>query len=398
MSTGVIGTAAAAGTTGAAGTAVTAGGTGTGGDTGTVLADYRRHLSRGRAKLGDLFGGHVEAGSAGSWVWTTDGTRYLNAGGYGVFLHGARHPAVEAAEIEQIRTHPMGTRMLLEAQVARAARALAEVAPAGLTRVHFAGSGTEATEAAIKLARTRGHHRLVSTIGGYHGKTMGALTVTGRPLYQDPFRPLLPQATQIRYGDAAALAEELRRDPEPACVILEPVQGEGGVIIPPAGYLAEGSRLCREQGAFLIVDEVLTGLGRLGHWWGVDREGVSPDALLVGKALSGGIVPVSAVLATETAFRAFDRDPYLHTSTFSGAPVAMAAAYAAITTIRDERLVERAAATGADLLVRLRAAAAPYPGLVREVRGAGLLIALEFADAGLAGELLIELIERHVLV
>ena len=358
---------------------------------------YRRYLSRGRAKLGDMFGGHEEVASQGAWIHTADGQRFLNAGGYGVFIHGARHPAVEAAVIEQIRTHPLASRLFLEPQAARAAAALVEVAPPGLERVHFAGSGAEAVEAAIKMARTHGRTRLVSTVRGYHGKTMGALSVTASEMYQDPFRPLLPGVTHVRYGDAEALAAVLADGP-PACVIVEPVQGEAGVVIPPAGYLADVARLCREHGAFLVLDEVLTGLGRLGHWWGADREGVTPDILLVGKGLSGGIVPVSAAVATAEAFRAFDKDPFLHTSTFSAAPIAMAAVRAAIEAMRAEDLVGRAAAIGADLLDRLRTLAAPYPHLVREVRGVGLLIGMEFVAPGLAGEALVELIARQVIV
>jgi putrescine aminotransferase len=264
-----------------------------------TIERYRRHLSRGRARLGDLFGGHVEIASSGAWVETADGARFLNAGGYGVFLHGARHPAIEAAVIRQVRRHPVATRLLLEPLVASAAETLVSVAPAGLRKVHFAGSGAEATEAAIKMARTRGHTRLISAYGGYHGKTMGALSVTARDLYQDPFRPLLPAVEHIRYGDAGALEQALRRG-APACVILEPVQGEGGVVIPPEGYLADAARLCREHGGFLVLDEIMTGVGRLGHWWGADRDGVTPDVLLAGKSLSGGIVPVSAAIATRS--------------------------------------------------------------------------------------------------
>ncbi|WP_422735457.1 aspartate aminotransferase family protein [Micromonospora sp. WMMD729] len=362
-----------------------------------VRNNYRRYLSRGRAKLGDMFGGHVEVGSEGAWVHTSDGDRFLNVGGYGVFLHGARHPAVVAAVVAQIQSHPIATRLMLEPSVAEAAAALVAVAPPGLTRVHFAGSGAEAVEAAIKMARVQGRRRLISTVGGYHGKTMGALSVTGQDLYQRPFRPLLPDATHVPYGDAEALGVALAAGP-PACVIMEPVQGEGGVVVPPPGYLREVSRLCREHGAFLVLDEILTGVGRLGHWWGALREDVTPDVLLAGKSLSGGIVPVSAVVATAEAFQAFDKDPFLHTSTFSGAPIAMAATRAAITAVTEERLVERAATLGDELLARLRAVAGGYPHLVREVRGVGLLIGVEFTGPGLAGEAILELLNARVIV
>ncbi|MFF8658040.1 aspartate aminotransferase family protein [Streptomyces huasconensis] len=365
----------------------------------SVAAGYKAHLSRGRGKLGEMFGGHVEVSSAGSRVRTADGQDFLNAGGYGVFLTGACHPRVVAAVERQIRTLPLATRLLLEPSAARAAAALAAVCPAGLERVHFTGSGAEAVETALKMARSLGHRRVIATHGGYHGKTLGALSVTGKPLYQDPFRPLLPLVSHVPYGDSAALAAEIGPDGSDAVVILEPVQGEAGVVIPPDGYLKEVADVCRATGALFVLDEIQTGMGRLGAWWGADREAVRPDILLAGKSLSGGVIPVAAAIATEKAFAVFDRDPFIHTSTFSAAPVAMAAAEVAIDVIRDEGLTERAAELGRVLLGRLRGSLTEHCGhLVREVRGVGLLIGVEFHDAGTAGEFLLELLDRHVIV
>ncbi|MFF0435540.1 aspartate aminotransferase family protein [Streptomyces sp. NPDC004327] len=359
---------------------------------------YKTHLSSGRGRLGEMFGGHVEASSSGARVLTEDGRSFLNCGGYGVFLTGACHPRVVEAVERQVRTHPLSTRMLLDPAAGRAAAALAGVTPPGLDRMHFCGSGAEAVEAALKLARSHGRHRIIAMRDGYHGKTLGALSATGKDLYRAPFLPLLP-TTHVPYGDAAALAEALGADASDAVVILEPVQGEAGVVIPPEGYLREVSDLCRRQGAFLVLDEVMTGLGRLGTWWGADREGIVPDVLLVGKALSGGVIPVAAAVATEEAFAPFDRDPFIHTSTFAAAPVAMAAVEAAVGTIRDEGLVDRARTLGERILSALRAAVAEHcPHLVREVRGAGLLIGVEFQDPGLAGEFLLELLHGNVIV
>ncbi|WP_338674562.1 aminotransferase class III-fold pyridoxal phosphate-dependent enzyme [Streptomyces sp. SCSIO 30461] len=364
-----------------------------------VAAGYKAHLSRGRGKLGEMFGGHVEVSASGSRVRTADGGDFLNAGGYGVFLTGACHPRVVAAVERQIRTLPLATRLLLEPSAARAAAALAAVCPAGLERVHFTGSGAEAVETALKMARSLGHRRVIATHGGYHGKTLGALSATGKPLYQDPFLPLLPLVSHVPYGDPAALAARIGADGSDAVVILEPVQGEAGVIIPPDGYLKEVADLCRRTGALFVLDEIQTGMGRLGAWWGADREAVAPDILLAGKSLSGGVIPVAAAIATEKAFAVFDRDPFIHTSTFSAAPVAMAAAEAAIDVIRDEGLTARAAELGDTLLGRLRGALTEHCGhLVREVRGVGLLIGVEFHDAGTAGEFLLELLERHIIV
>ena len=364
-------------------------------DPRAVVDAYRRHISRGRARLAEMTGALVEVSSHGSTVVDASGREHLDCGGYGVFLLGHRHPAVVAAVVDQVQRHPLSTRLLLEPTVARAAETLASVTPEGLDYVHFVNSGAEATEAAIKLARAHGRRRLVSTTGGFHGKTTGALGLTSNELYQAPFRPLLPDVVHVPFGDAAALAEVVGPD---ACVVVEPVQGEGGVVVPPAGYLAEVARLCAAAGAMFVLDEVQTGLGRLGTWWGADREGVRPDVLLVGKGLSGGVVPVAAMAATAKAYKPFSDDPFLHTSTFAGSPIAMAAATAAVTTIRDEGLVERSRLLGERLLRDLTAAVAPCGPLVREVRGVGLLIGLELDDPGTALDLVLELLERGVLV
>ena len=361
-----------------------------------VVDGYRRHVSRGRARLAELTGGLVEVSSQGSTVVDATGREFIDCGGYGVFLLGHRHPAVVAAVVDQVQRHPLSTRLMLDPTVARAAATLASVTPEGLDLVHFVNSGAEATEAAIKLARAHGKRTLVSATGGFHGKTTGALGLTANDLYQAPFRPLL-DALHVPFGDAAALGEVLARTAD-ACVVLEPVQGEGGVVLPPSGYLAEVARLCRASGALLVLDEVQTGLGRLGSWWGADREDVRPDVLLVGKGLSGGVVPVAAMVATAQAYKPFGDDPFLHTSTFAGSPIAMAAATAAVTAIRDEGLVERAASLGARMLADLRAALAPCGPLLRDVRGAGLLIGLEFDDPGTALDLVLDLLDRGVLV
>ncbi len=366
--------------------------------TDPVAEGYRRHLSGGRAALGEMFGGDVEVASAGAWVRTRSGRELLNCGGYGVFITGARHPRVLAAVRKQLDRNPVATRLLLEPQAAQAARALTAVTPPGLSRVHFACGGAEAVEAAIKLARANGKRHLVSMVDGYHGKTMGALSATARPVFQEPFRPLLPDTSHVPFGDAAALGAVLARHPGEACVIVEPVQGEAGVIVPPAGYLREVAARCREHGAFLVLDEIQTGLGRLGAWWGADRVGVVPDVLLAGKALGGGVLPVSAMVATEAAFAPFDRDPFIHTSTFSAAPLGMAAVRGAIAAIREDDLVARAERLGARLLGELRQVCAGVLGdAVAEVRGVGLLIGIECAVEGLAGELLLELMEAGVI-
>jgi putrescine aminotransferase len=273
------------------------------------------------------------------------------------------------------------------------------VAPAGLDFVHFVNSGAEATEAGLKLARIHGRTTLITTHNGFHGKTLGALSVTANARYQDPFVPLLPGVVTVRYGDLAALTGALAVNAGRACVVLEPVQGEGGVVIPPPGYLRGVAAACRAHDAFLIVDEVQTGLGRLGVWWGVDAEGVQPDVLLVGKGLSGGVVPVAAVVAGHEVYEPFGRDPFLHSSTFAGSPLAAAAALATIQTMIEEDTVAAAASLGGRLLAGVRQRCAEFgTGVIAEVRGRGLLVGIECLRPATVGELALELLERGVLV
>lgn len=358
----------------------------------------RRHVSRGRASLAEMTGGHVEVESQGSRIFDGEGREFLDCAGYGVFILGHRHPSVVEAVREQLERHPLATRVLAEPRLADAAETLVSVAPAGLEYAHFVNSGAEATETAIKIARTKGKRHLVSMWGGFHGKTLGALSVTARGLYQEPFRPLLPEVSHVGFGDPVAL-EQILAGGRDRCVIIEPVQAEGGVVIPPDGYLSEVERMCRRHDAFLIVDEIQTGLARLGTWWGVDRDGVKPDVLLVGKGLSGGVVPVAAAVASPEAYEVLDLDPFLHSSTFAGAPLAMAAAEAAVHTIADDGIPQRSAELGERLLATLETTLRPLDGgPMRDVRGRGLLIGIEFAAECQAADFVLELLVRGVLV
>ncbi|OEV05761.1 aspartate aminotransferase family protein [Streptomyces oceani] len=361
-----------------------------------VVKTSRAHLNKGRAAVAEMLGGHSEVASEGAYLFGHDGRRYLECGGYGVFILGHRNPSVTSAVVRQVTTHPLATRVLLEPVAARAAKAVADLTHPGLEYVHFVPSGSEATEAAIKMARGLGKRRLISTINGFHGKTMGALSVTAREIYQTPFEPLLPDRSHVPFGDIDALRGELVAAPGECCVIMEPVQGEGGVILPPDGYLREVREACDEYDATLIFDEILTGMGRCGQLWACGD--VAPDIMLVGKGLSGGVVPVAAAVATPEAYALINRDPLLHSSTFSCAPVAMAAAEAAAHAIVEQRVPERAAELGPIILDGLREIFDEVcPHLVEEVRGTGLLFALEFKSGEFAGEFLFELLDRGVV-
>lgn len=364
----------------------------------TVLATYRRHVNTSMAALAEMIAAPLEVRSEGTRIYDEHGTAYLDCGGYAVFLLGHRHPAVIGAVKRQLDTHPLATRLLPSPPLADAAETLAGAAPAGLEHVFLTNSGAEATELGLKLARLSGCTRIVSTHGGFHGKTLGALSVTGRPAYREPFGPLLPGVEFVPYADAAAIEASLSRSAERACVILEPVQAEGGVVLPPRGYLRAVREACDRHGAVLVADEIQTGLGRLGRWWGVDADGVRPDVLLVGKILSGGVVPVGAVVATRQVFAPLDADPLLHSSTYAGNPLAAVAAAETVRTIAREGLVERAAVLGEHLLAMAREVLyAGCPHLVRDVRGEGLLIGIDCTTPDVAAELMMALLERRVV-
>lgn len=368
-----------------------------------VLETYRRHVNKSSAVLADLIGAPLEVSSAGTKVYDEHGNAYLDCGGYAVFLLGHRHPDVVAAVHRQLDLHPLATRLLPSPPLAEAAATLAAAAPPGLEHVFLTNSGAEATELGLKLARLSGRTRVVAMTGGFHGKTLGALSITGRAQYRTPFEPLLPGVEFIPYGDAAALDAALTHDGARTCVVLEPVQGEGGVVIPPPGYLRHVRHRCTQTGALLIADEIQTGLGRLGRWWGVDATGagtesVVPDVLLVGKILSGGVIPVGAVIATDGVFAPLDADPLLHSSTYAGNPLAAVAATETIRVIAREGLVERSAALGLEILAMTRDIVSTHcPDLVREVRGAGLLIGIDFAAPDLAAEFMMALLEQRVI-
>jgi putrescine aminotransferase len=238
---------------------------------------------------------------------------------------------------------------------------------------------------------------LITTRGGYHGKTMGALSVTPRAAFQDPFHPLLPGVSVVPYDDLVALEEALEGSPRSA-LILEPVQGEAGVVVPSPGYLLGAQALVRAHDGLLLVDEVQTGFARTGPFWASLDQGLEPDVLLTAKGLSGGVVPAAAVATTEELYKPFDRDPFLHSSTYAGAPLAMAAVLGALEVMEEDDVPRRSAEVGAMLLPPLRDLAQRVPGVLRDVRGSGCLIGLELTDPGQAGQALVSLLDQRLLV
>ncbi|MBB4895513.1 acetylornithine/succinyldiaminopimelate/putrescine aminotransferase/predicted amino acid dehydrogenase [Streptomyces olivoverticillatus] len=370
---------------------------------------FREHVNPPMARLFAAHGlDRVFTSAKGTTLTTADGTDYLDfIAGYGCLNLGHNHPEV-TARLRRFLDDGSPTfiqYVSMPAQTAELAERLTALAPGRLGRVFFGNSGTEAVEAALKLARAgTGRTRLVYAENSYHGKTLGALSVTGRDAHRGPFGPLLPDTVAVPYGDLTALAEAVEGA---AAFIVEPVQGEGGVVLPPEGYLRAARELCRTAGAAFVLDEIQTGLGRTGALFAADHDGLDPDILCLAKSLSGGLVPISATLCRDdlwdAAYGTTNRS-MLHSSTFGGGNFAAAAGLATLDVLTERDLPGHARKVGDHLRARLREATAPY-GFVKEVRGIGLMTALEFDGdfSGAVGSITDEVLTRlpgdlHTLV
>ncbi len=305
------------------------------------------------------------AGGDGAVVTDADGKPYLDMlGGIAVNVLGHRHPAVIRAVTAQMNS--LGHTSNLYATEPGVALAEALVGHLGTAaRVFFCNSGTEANEAAFKITRLTGRTKLVAAQGAFHGRTMGSLALTGQPAKQQPFEPLPGYVTHVPYGDLDALAGVV--DDGTAAVVLEPIMGEGGVVVPPAGYLAAARELTTEHGALLVLDEVQTGMGRTGAFFAHQHEGITPDVVTLAKGLGGGL-PIGACLAVGPVGDLLT--PGLHGSTFGGNPVCAAAALAVLQVLADEDLIRRAEVSGKTLGDGIESLGHP---LVDHVRGRGLL-------------------------
>jgi acetylornithine/N-succinyldiaminopimelate aminotransferase len=333
----------------------------------------------------------------GAVVWDDAGRSYVDLlGGIAVNALGHAHPAVVSAVSRQIATlGHVSNLYVAEPPVALAELLLALVGRPG--RVFLCNSGAEASEAAFKLSRRTGRGHVVAARGGFHGRTMGALALTGQPGKSDPFRPLPGDVTHVPYGDVDALAAAVTDGT--AMVILEPIQGEQGVVVPPTGYLAAAREVTARNGALLALDEVQTGIGRTGHWFAHQAEGVEPDIVTLAKGLGGGL-PIGACIAFGPAADLFG--PGSHGTTFGGNPVSCAAALAVLGTISAEGLLDHVKRVGERLRRGIEALGHP---LVSHVRGAGLLLGIvlaapasgAIADAARAAGFLVNPIQPDVV-
>jgi acetylornithine/N-succinyldiaminopimelate aminotransferase len=319
----------------------------------------------------------------GAVLWDTAENEYLDmVGGVAVNGLGHCHPAVvRALKAQAGRLIHTSNLYYIQKQAELAAK-LVPLLPPGLERLFFCNSGAEAVEGALKLAvLSTGRHGIIAAQNSFHGRTAAALAATGQEKYRKGLEGLLPSAvTFVRYGDAEELAAKLGQNI--AAVILEPIQGEGGVVVPPKDYLLDVQKLCIGRGALLILDEIQTGFGRTGKMFGCQHSGISPDIMTLAKALGGG-VPIGAIAATGKVAAAFS--PGTHGSTFGGNPLACAAACAVLDTLVSKGLAEKAEKKGAFLKTNLERLMRRYPAIIREVRGRGLMVGVvmegEFAKS-----------------
>jgi putrescine aminotransferase len=341
---------------------------------------YAQYVNPGLAKLLDFAGYGVEMEAQGCYITDDSGKKYLDClGGYGVFSPGHRHPKVVEAAKKALDTMPLSGKVFFSKPYADIAEKLAEIAPGDLQFTFMCNSGTEAVEGALKVAKMYDHRpKVVSTVGGFHGKSMGALSATGRDKFREPFYPLIPEFCHVRYNDIDAMRESV--DDHTAAVIVETVQGEGGIHVPDAGYLPAVREICNANDALLILDEVQTGFGRTGKMFGAEHTGVVPDIMTLAKGLSGGVVPVGAFMGSAKVWEpAFGENPLLHTSTFGGNSLACSVALAAIQVIEEEGLAENSRIVGEHMISALREVAARFPDIFSDVRGVGLMIGVEFS-------------------
>ena len=365
----------------------------------SVLDDYKEHVNPYLAKLMAFAGFGAEIEAEGCCIVDHEGKQYLDfLGGYGVFSLGHRNPKVVQAVKDQLDKMPLSGKAFFNPVTAQLAKKIASITPNRLQYSFFSNSGAEAVEAAIKLAKgASGKPKIVSTHGSYHGKTLGALSTTGREKYRKPFEPLLPEIHFVDFGSVTQAANII--DKNTACIIVEPIQGEGGINIPPNGYLSDLRKICDDNGAYLIIDEVQTGLGRTGKLFACEYDEVEPDLLTLAKCLGGGVMPIGCTIGTAEIWdKTFGKNPLVHTSTFGGGPMACAAAIAAIEFIESEGLVQKSDQLGKLLLTGLKEVQVKHADLISEVRGRGLMIGTEFAKDEIGELVVAQLLKRGVCV
>ncbi|MDF9447069.1 putrescine aminotransferase [Bacillus toyonensis] len=346
----------------------------------------------------------VEWSDEGSCFMDINGKKYIDClGGFGIYNVGHRNPKVVKAVKDQLKRQALHSQDLLDPLRAILAKILADITPGDLKYAFFTNSGTESVEAALKLAKMYSERTtFISTTRAFHGKSLGALSGTAKGMFRKPFLPLIPGFRHVPFGDIDMMRKTFETcalvGEDVAAVILEPIQGEGGIILPPENYLKQVRELCDEFGSLLIFDEVQTGMGRTGKMFAAELYDVVPDIICLAKAFGGGVMPAGAIVAKEKVFQSWFENPFMHTTTFGGNPLACAAAIATIHVLLEEKLPERAAEVGAYFLNGLKQAAEGHEDKIFEIRGQGLMIGIEFHKDEIGYEVSKAMFDQGILV
>ncbi len=345
----------------------------------------------------------VEWEDEGAVFRDVNGKEFIDMlGGFGIYVVGHRHPKVLKAVTDQLQKQAIHSQELIDPLRTYLAKLVSQITPGDLQYSFFSNSGTESVEGCLKMAMlTTGRRKLVGTIGAFHGKTLGALGGTSKAFFREPFLPLL-NWMHVPFGDVDALRMVLASGDftgdRVAAVVIEPIQGEGGIIVSPPGYLAAAREICDQYGAMLIFDEVQSGMGRSGKMFCCEHDGVTPDLMALGKGFGGGVMPIGAVVGTQKTWQKYIDNPFLHTTTFGGNPLACAAAIATIHVLLEEDLPRQAAEKGEYLLKHMNALAAKYPKVMKLARGRGLMLGMEFTDNDLGYQVASQLFSRQILI
>ena len=323
-------------------------------------------------------------------------------GGFGIYSPGIRHPKIVAAVKAQLDKSPQYSQEMLDPLRAHLMKVLSMLTPGDIQYGFFINSGTEAVEGAMKLAKLyTGKSGFISMLKSFHGKTLGALSLMGKSVYRKPLLPLLDGVRHVPFGDYEAVDQALKTAAAVgdgiAAVVAEPIQGEAGAIVPPDDFWPKLREICDHHGVLLIADEVQTGLGRTGKVFGVDHWDVAPDIMCLGKALGGGVMPMSAFISTPKIWECMEPNPFMHTSTTGGNPLACSAALAHINVMLEEDLPGQAAEKGDYVMKKLGEMKSRYPEILAHIRGKGLLIGMEFPSDEIGYKVASGLFSRKVL-
>jgi len=347
-----------------------------------VLSKIRTFGSQGAALVLGMSGADsYEVSSEGTWIQGNQGKAFLDCGSFALFLFGHANPLFRSNLSQLLSSELCGTsRVLCHSELAIALEKLASLAPPSIRKVMLLNSGAEAVEAAIKLCRLKtSRSKIAHLSGSYHGKTAGALSITDCKAFKSPTHPLLQDVVRIDREDIAGLRAVLARK-DVAGLFLEPIQGEGGIFTIAPDFLKAAQDACRENGTLLIADEIQCGLGRSGHLWAFERAEILPDILLTGKSLGGGIVPVSALMATQEAFSPYDRNPFMHSSTYGGNPLACRAVITAHQIVSSPGFLETVRTSSSWITAKLDQLVKEFPEVIPHWSGSGLMLGLHFSS------------------